>query len=405
MKAYERFLEYVTINTQSDETSGTHPSFDGEFILAKKLKAELEALGLCAELDDKCYVMAHLPATKGYEDRPTLGLIAHMDTAPAFSGKDIKPVLHENYDGADVVYPSGRVMKVSDFPHLLKMKGETLITSDGTTLLGADDKAGVAEIMTALETIIKDSRPHGPIAIAFTPDEEIGEGADNFDVKKFGADFAYTVDGGDVNEIEYENFNAADAKIEIRGVSVHPGTAKNVMINAINVAHELHAMLPENARPEHTEGYEGFFHLMHIEGACDNAKMQYIIRDHDREKFEGMKELLKKNVDMINEKYGKDTVILTITDSYYNMLEKIREHMFLIEAAKDAVTAEGMTPVEVPIRGGTDGARLSYMGLPCPNLGTGGANYHGPFECITAERMDRATGVIIRIIYDIMERL
>ncbi len=405
MKAYERFLEYVTINTQSDETSGTHPSFDGEFILAKKLKKELEELGLCAEVDDKCYVMAKLPATKGYEDKPVLGLIAHMDTAPAFSGKDIKPVLHENYDGGDVVYPSGRVMKISDFPHLLKMKGETLITSDGTTLLGADDKAGVAEVMTALEAIIKDARPHGPIAIAFTPDEEIGEGADNFDVKKFGADFAYTVDGGDVNEIEYENFNAADARIEIRGVSVHPGTAKNVMINAINVAHELHAMLPEKARPEHTEGYEGFFHLMHIEGACDSAKMQYIIRDHDMKKFKEMKELLKTCAEKINEKYGKDTVILTITDSYYNMLEKIRPHMFLVEAAKEAVTAEGMNPVEVPIRGGTDGARLSYEGLPCPNLGTGGANYHGPFECITAERMDRATRVIIRIIYDIMERL
>ena len=405
MKAYERFLEYVTINTQSNETSGTHPSFDGEFILAKKLKTELEEFGLKADIDDNCYVMAKLPATKGFEDKPVLGLIAHMDTAPAFSGKDIKPVLHENYDGGDIVYPSGRIMKVSDFPHLLDMKGETLITSDGTTLLGADDKAGVAEIMTALETLIKDERPHGPIAIAFTPDEEIGEGADNFDVKKFGADFAYTVDGGDVNEIEYENFNAADAKIEIHGISVHPGTAKNVMINAINVAHELHAMLPENARPEHTEGYEGFFHLMHIEGACDSAKMQYIIRDHDRKKFEDMKELLKKNADKINEKYGKDTVILTITDSYYNMLEKIRPHMFLVEAAKEAVTAEGMTPVEVPIRGGTDGARLSYMGLPCPNLGTGGANYHGPFECITAERMDRASGVIIRIIYDIMERL
>ena len=405
MKAYERFLEYVAINTQSNETSGTHPSFDGEFILAKKLKAELEELGLRADIDDNCYVMAKLPATKGFEDKPVLGLIAHMDTAPAFSGKDIKPVLHENYDGGDIVYPSGRIMKVSDFPHLLDMKGETLITSDGTTLLGADDKAGVAEIMTVLEMLIKDERPHGPIAIAFTPDEEIGEGADNFDVKKFGADFAYTVDGGDVNEIEYENFNAADAKIEIHGISVHPGTAKNVMINAINVAHELHAMLPENARPEHTEGYEGFFHLMHIEGSCDSAKMQYIIRDHDRKKFEDMKELLKKNADKINEKYGKDTVILTITDSYYNMLEKIRPHMFLVEAAKEAVTAEGMTPVEVPIRGGTDGARLSYMGLPCPNLGTGGANYHGPFECITAERMDRASGVIIRIIYDIMERL
>ncbi len=405
MRAYERFLEYVKINTQSDEDSGTHPSFDGEFELAKKLKAELEELGLTVDLDDNCYVMAHLDATKGFEDKPTLGLIAHMDTAPAFSGMDVKPVIHKDYDGKDVIYPCGKVMKADDFPHLAKLKGETLITSDGTTLLGADDKAGVSEIMTAIETLIKEERPHGPIAVAFTPDEEIGEGADNFDIKKFSADFAYTVDGGDVNAIEYENFNAADAKIGIKGVSVHPGTAKNVMINALNVAHELHSMLPEDARPEHTEGYEGFFHLIHMEGGCDSAKMQYIIRDHDRDEFEKKKNLIKETADRINSKYGDDTVSITINDSYYNMLEKIRPHMYLIDAARAAISSEGLTVEEVPIRGGTDGARLSYEGLPCPNLGTGGFNFHGPFECITVERMDMAVRVILNIIYDIMERL
>ena len=405
MRAYERFLEYVKINTQSSETSGTHPSFAGEFDLARKLKAELEELGLRAELDDKCYVYAYLDATKGYEDKKVLGLIAHMDTSPSYSGENVRPVLHEDYDGGDVSYPCGKIMKARDFPALEKMRGETLITSDGTTLLGADDKAGIAEIMTALTILIGEDRLHGPIAVAFTPDEEIGEGADNFDVEKFGADYAYTVDGGDVNAIEYENFNAADARIAIHGVSVHPGSAKNIMINAINVAHDFHSMLPEDARPEHTEGYEGFFHLMHIEGDCDSAKMHYIIRDHDRGKFEDMKALMRKCADMINGKYGQDTLTLAITDSYYNMEEMIRPHMFLIETAKAAVSAEGLVPVEVPIRGGTDGARLSYMGLPCPNLGTGGMNYHGPFECITAERMDKATRVILNILYGIMERL
>lgn len=405
MKAYERFLEYVKINTGSDENTKTHPSFSGEFDLARKLKEELEKMGLVAELDDKCYVIAHLDATKGYEDRPVLGFIAHMDTAPAFSGEGVKPVIHEDYDGGDITYPCGRIMKVSDFPQLKKLKGETLITSDGTTLLGADDKAGVAEIMTALEMIINDNRPHGPIAVAFTPDEEIGEGADNFDIKRFGADYAYTVDGGDVNAFEYENFNAADANITVTGVSVHPGSAKNVMINAINVAHELHSMLPPKERPEHTEGYEGFYHLIHIEGSCDSAQMRYIIRDHDRDRFEEKKRYLEECAGKINEKYGQSTALITITDSYYNMIEKIRPHMYLVEAAKSAILAEGLDYEEVPIRGGTDGARLSYEGLPCPNLGTGGFNYHGPYECITVERMDTATRVIMNIIYGIMERL
>ncbi len=398
MKAYERFLEYVRINTQSDEHSGTHPSFDGEFDLAKRLKTELEGMGIKASLDDNCYVMAKIDATEGLRDLPVIGLIAHMDTAPAYSGKGVNPVIRKDYDGGDVTFPDGKVMKASDFPHLSDMKHETLITGDGTTLLGADDKAGVAEIMTAVETILNEGRPHGPIAIAFTPDEEIGEGADNFDVKAFGADYAYTVDGADVNEIEFENFNAADAKIEITGVSVHPGTAKDVMINALNVAHELHAMLPEDKRPEHTEGYEGFYHLTDMSGSVDKADMRYIIRDHDREKFEDMKKYLKTCTDTINDKYGADVVKLDMTDSYYNMLEKIKPHMHLIDKAESAIRSVGLEPLRIPIRGGTDGARLSYMGLPCPNLGTGGYNYHGPFECITAERMDKAVSVLIGII-------
>ncbi len=398
MRAYERFLQYITINTQSDEHSGTHPSFSGEFDLAKKLKAELEEMGINATLDDNCYLMAKLPAVKGYENRPVIGFIAHMDTSPAYSGRDVKPVIRSDYDGGDVSYPCGKVMKADDFPILARMKGETLITSDGTTLLGADDKAGVSEIMTAIETVIKEDIPHGAIAIAFTPDEEIGEGADKFDVPAFGAEYAYTVDGADVNEIEYENFNAADTKITITGVSVHPGTAKNVMINALNVAYDLHSMLPEEKRPEHTEGYEGFYHLTEMSGDCARASLHYIVRDHDMKKFEEMKEFLSECIKKINEKYGEGTADITTTDSYYNMLEKIKPHMHLIDTAKAAISSIGLEPEEVPVRGGTDGARLSYMGLPCPNLGTGGANYHGPFECITAERMDRAAQVIVKII-------
>ena len=388
MKPYERFLEYIRINTQSDETSGLHPSFKGEFDLANRLLSELEDMGVDAVLDDKCYLMAHIPATKGYEECITLGFIAHLDTSPAFSGCNVNPIIHENYDGGDVTYPCGKFMKAADHLHLKNLAGETLITSDGTTLLGADDKAGVSEIMTAVERIIREDIPHGPLAICFTPDEEIGEGADNFDVKKFGADYAYTVDGGDVCEIEYENFNAADVKVMVTGLSTHPGTAKNVMINAINVAQEFHSMLPENDRPEHTEGYEGFYHLTDMSGDCSRADLHYIVRDHDR----------KKCTRKINDLYGKDTVTITINDSYYNMLEKIIPHKHLIETAKKAVSAAGMTPVAVPIRGGTDGARLSYMGLPCPNLGTGGFNFHGPLEHITIERMDKATLVILGII-------
>lgn len=397
MRAYERFLEYIKINTRSDEESGTHPSFSGEFDLAEKLKAELEGMGLKTRLSDKCYLMGWLEATCGYEDRPCVGYIAHMDSSPSFSGKDIRPVLYENYDGGDVTLQNGRVMKVSDFPHLTKMKGETLITSDGNTLLAADDKAGIAEIITALEMLIQKGLPHGPIAVAFTPDEEIGQGADYFDVEAFGAVYAYTVDGGDVCEIEYENFNAADAKIEFSGVSVHPGSAKDVMVNALNVAYDFHGMLPEGERPEHTEGYEGFYHLTKMSGSCERAELSYIVRDHDRKKFEEKKDFLQTCTDRINELYGEGVAKLTVTDSYYNMLEKIKPCMHLIETAKKAIRASNLEAVEVPIRGGTDGARLSYMGLPCPNLGTGGFNFHGPFECITVERMDTAAQIVLDI--------
>ncbi|MCR5589916.1 MAG: peptidase T [Lachnospiraceae bacterium] len=398
MRAHERFLRYIKINTQSDETSGTHPSFKGEFTLAEMLKAELEEMGVVAEVDDRCYLMAHIPATSGYEDAPAIGFISHLDSAPGCSGENIKPIIHENYDGGDVEYPCGKVMRVRDFPILSRLKGETLITSDGTTLLSADDKSGISEIMTAIEILMKEDIPHGKLCIAFTPDEEIGEGADFFDVKKFGADYAYTVDGGDVHEMEYENFNAASAKIKIHGVPVHPGTAKGVMVNAVNVAIELHLMLPADMRPENTEGYEGFFHLTHLLGECESAEMSYIIRNHDRGRFEEMKNMMTAAAEAINEKYGPGTVELDLSDSYYNMLEIIKKNMHLVETAEAAINVAGLEAVSVPIRGGTDGARLSYMGLPCPNLGTGGFNFHGPFECITAERMDRAVTVILSII-------
>ncbi|MBR5967216.1 MAG: peptidase T [Lachnospiraceae bacterium] len=400
MKAFERFVNYAKVHTTSSETSGKHPSFDGEYALARILKEELEKIGMRnVRTDEHAYVYAMLPATAGHESAPAMGFIAHMDTSPDASGKDVNPTFHWDYDGGDVVLPAtGAVMSTEAFPFLKDMAGETLITSDGTTLLGADDKAGVAEIMTAMETIISEGRPHGELWVAFTPDEEIGEGTDYFDLPHFGAKYAYTVDGGDVNCLEYENFNAASADITIRGFSVHPGSAKDTMINAATLAMELHAMLPEKERPEHTEGHEGFFHLTGISGHVAEAEMSYIIRDHDKAKFEEKKALMERIAAKMNEKYGEGTVTLKLKDSYYNMLEQIRPHMHLIENADKAIRRAGMTPVTVPVRGGTDGARLSYEGLPCPNLGTGGFNFHGNFECITTERMDRAVQVILNII-------
>lgn len=398
MRAYERFLEYVKIHTTSSEITGTHPSFEGEFKLAEKLKNELDSLGLCdVRMDEHAYVYGRLPATSGHEDVTPLGFIAHMDTSDEASGENVKPVFHQNYDGGDVVLSDGIIMRAADFGFLQKLKGETLITSDGTTLLGADDKAGVAEIITAFERIIQEELPHGELWVAFTPDEEIGEGADFFDLKGFGAKYAFTVDGGDVNCLEYENFNAASADVLIKGFSVHPGDAKNVMINASNVAMEFHQLLPEMERPEHTEKREGFFHLLQMKGRVSEAELNYIIRDHDRALFEKRKEMIIQAGEKINEKYGAGTVTVTVKDSYYNMLEKIQPHMQLVEKALAAIKNVGLEPEVVPIRGGTDGARLSYEGLPCPNLGTGGFNFHGNFECITVERLDRMVEIIMEL--------
>lgn len=400
MRACERFLDYVKVHTTSSEETGTHPSFKGEFVLADRLADELRQLGVKdVKRDEHCYVYAYLPATEGCEESTPIGFLAHMDTAPDASGENVHPLIHENYDGGDLrLGTSGRMLTTKMFPFLADFKGETLITSDGTTLLGADDKAGVAEIMTAVEIVINKNIPHGPLFISFTPDEEIGEGTDCFDHSSFGAKFAYTVDGGDVNCLEYENFNAASATVSFKGLSVHPGSAKDKMINAQNVAMEFHALLPYCERPEHTEDREGFYHLTSMEGNVSSAVLSYIVRDHDRAKFEEKKEFLSKAVLFINAKYGEGTASLSVRDSYYNMLEKIAPHMHLVENAKEAIRSVGLTPVVVPVRGGTDGARLSYEGLPCPNLGTGGANYHGEYECITAERMDRAVEIILRLI-------
>lgn len=400
MRAYERFLNYVKIHTTSSEVTGTHPSFEGEFVLARQLVDELKSIGMQdVRLDEYCYVYAMLPATAGYENVAPLGLIAHMDTSDEASGLNVKPVFHENYDGGDIVLPgSGAVMSTKSFPFLKSMKNETVITSDGTTLLGADDKAGIAEIMTAMEAIVRENRPHGELWVAFTPDEEIGEGTDCFDLEGFGAKYAYTVDGGDVNCLEYENFNAASAEVSITGFSVHPGSAKDTMINAANVALEFHSLLPVDERPEHTEDHEGFYHLTGMSGRVSEAKLSYIIRDHDKFRFEERKQFILKLADTLNERYGEGTVKVEVKDSYYNMLEKILPHMHLIENAKKAIEAAGLSCEVVPVRGGTDGARLSYDGLPCPNLGTGGYNFHGTFELITVERMDKAVEIILNII-------
>lgn len=401
MRAYERFLKYVKVHTTSNENSGTHPSFKGEFDLAGQLKDELEELGLeKVKLDDKCYVYGYLPATAGYEDSTAIGFIAHMDTVDDAPGENVKPTIHENFDGKTVNYPgTGTSISVEKFPELAKFKGETLITSDGTTLLGADDKAGIAEIMTLLEKLTKsDNIPHGPVWVAFTPDEEIGEGADNFDLDYFGAPFAYTVDGGDSNVLEYENFNAASLKVTVKGVSVHPGDAKDTMVNASKVAMEYHSMLPQNECPECTEKREGFYHLTDMEGRVGEAVLSYIIRDHDKAGFEERKRVAAAIGDEINAKYGDGTVTVNIEDSYYNMIEKILPHMHLVDNAVAAMKKAGLEPEIIPIRGGTDGAVLSYKGLPCPNLGTGGFYFHGLNECITAERMDKAVEVLMGIV-------
>ena len=400
MRAYERFLKYVRVYTTSSETSETHPTTARQFDLARQLEAEMRELGLeGVRVDRHGYVYGFLPATPGCEAKPAIGLIAHMDTSPDAPGENVNPQIYKNYDGGDVVFPAtGEVMAVASFPELANWKGQTLITADGTTLLGADDKAGVAEILTAVERIVAEGRPHGRVCVGFTPDEEVGQGADLFDVEGFGADYAYTVDGGDVGELEYQNFNAAAAVFTVHGFSVHPGSAKGLMKNAQVMAMELHALLPENETPATTEGTEGFYHLTSMTGQVAQAKLGYIVRDHDKQKFEARKHFLQEVADRMNRKYGPGTVELELRDSYYNMEEQIKPHFHLIENAQKAIQAAGLTPRFVPSRGGTDGARLSYMGLPCPNLGTGGFNFHGPCEYITAEKMDQSVEIVLNIL-------
>ena len=401
-KVIEKFLNYVKIDTQSDESSTACPTTAKQYNLAKLLVKELEAMGADEITYDKehCYVYATVPATKGCENRPVLGFIAHMDTAPAVTGENVKPRIIENYDGKDIVLNEEKniVMKVSDFPELVEYTGKRLIVTDGTTLLGADDKAGVAEIMTMAEQLLLSRDiPHGKIRIGFTPDEEVGAGADHFDVKLFGADYAYTVDGGKLGELEYENFNAAGAKVTFHGRSVHPGDAKNKMVNALLLAMEFQNMLPVFENPMYTEKYEGFYHLDLLSGSVEKAQAEYIIRDHDKDKFEQKKETFLRIGAYLNEKYGKDTVQIDMKDSYYNMREIIEQHMQLIENAKAAMEETGVNPIVVPIRGGTDGARLSYMGLPCPNLCTGGHNFHGRFEYICADSMEKIVEILLKL--------
>ena len=400
MRAYERLLNYVKVYTTSDPNSGTHPSTMRQFDLARQLVEELKGLGLAdAHVDEHCYVYATLPATPGQEEAKALGFIAHLDTADDASGEHVNPQIHPDYDGGPVTLPAtGAVLDPETFPFLKNLKGQTLITADGSTLLGADDKAGVAEIMTMLERVQAEKRPHGKLCVGFTPDEEIGEGASLFDVAHFGAAYAYTVDGDDVGEISYENFNAAAAVVTVHGFSVHPGSAKNAMRNAQNIAIEFHQALPAFSRPEHTEGREGFFHLTSMQGDVTLAHLGYIVRDHDAVKFEARKAQMQHIADCLNERYGAGTVELDIKDSYYNMVEKIKPHFHLVENARKAIRAAGLEPIEAPVRGGTDGATLSYMGLSCPNLGTGGFNFHGPCECITAEKMDQSVEILLNLV-------
>lgn len=396
MRAYERLLAYAGVYTTSDPESSAVPSTARQFDLAHKLVAEMKELGLQdAHVDEYCCVYGWLPATPGHEDAPALGFIAHMDTAPDYSGEHVKPQIIENYDGGDVVLAgTGDVLSPAAFPTLSSLKGMTLITTDGATLLGADDKAGIAEIMTALEHIRETGAPHGKLCIAFTPDEEIGAGVDHFDVKKFGAAFAYTMDGGEEGEIAFETFNACAAKVTVDGLSVHPGSSRNTMLNAALIAMELNGLLPQTDTPRLTDGYDGFIHLHDMKGDVEHALLRYIVRDHSREIFEYRKNLLVRAVRTINERYGREIAHVTLKDSYYNMAEKIAPHMQLIDNAKRAAELAGMKPFTVPVRGGTDGCRLSFMGLPTPNLCTGGFAYHGRYEHIAVESMDRCTKMV-----------
>ena len=401
MKAYERFLKYVGYPTMSDETTGTTPSTKKQLALAHALCDELRELGLCdARVDGYGYVYATLPATADTQCS-AIGFIAHLDTSSEASDENIKARVVD-YRGGDILLneEQGIYMRVEDYPYLSSFAGQHLIVTDGTTLLGADDKAGIAEIMTALELLIKSDAPHGKICIAFTPDEEIGEGADHFDVAAFGADYAYTVDGGSLGELEYENFNAASARVTVHGVSIHPGSAKDRMKNAARIAAEFNGLLPEDEIPERTSGYEGFHHLLSMDGSCELAHLAYIIRDHDMTEFERKKAVFVSAAAEINSKYGAGTLELTLTDSYYNMREIIEKNMFIVDRARAAMTELGITPIVTPIRGGTDGARLSFMGLPCPNLCTGGMNFHSRFEFASVEAMDKISELLVRIAHN-----
>ena len=399
-KILTRFLRYVSVDTQSNEESETQPSAAKEWNLLKMLLEELQTLGVEASLDEYGYVMATLPSNLD-KDVPAVGFIAHVDTAPDASGADVKPQIIENYDGGaiDLKGVPGLQLKPEEFPEMLHFVGQTLITTDGTTLLGADDKAGVAEIMTAVQYLVEHPEvKHGKICIGFTPDEEIGRGVVKFDVSRFGADYAYTMDGGEIGELEFENFNAASAKIHIQGRNVHPGNAKGKMKNAILIGQELNSLLPVDQRPEYTEGYEGFFHLISFKGAVEEADFAYIIRDHDRAKFEAKKVLIQQVTDFINTKYGEGTATLVLKDQYYNMREQVEPHYFIIEKAIKAMEMAGIKPKIQPIRGGTDGANLSFKGLPCPNIFAGGLNFHGKMEYVPLQSMEKATEVILNLI-------
>ena len=395
----DKFLRYVSVETTSDENSETHPSTQRQFDLLRMLRDELQAIGIQAHLDEYGYVMASIPANTDKEI-PAIGFIAHVDTSPDASGKDIKPQIVENYDGGDIVLNAEKniVLRVAEFPEMRQYIGQTMITTDGTTLLGADDKAGVAEIMYAAQYMMEHPEfKHGEIKIGFTPDEEIGRGVAKFDVAKFGAKYAYTMDGGEVGELEYENFNAAAAKIHVQGSNIHPGYGKDKMVNSMLIAMELNAMLPVEQRPRFTQGYEGFFHLTEISGTVEETNLSYIIRDHDRQKFEEKKALMTAVVAFLNKKYG-DVVQLELKHQYYNMRQEVEPHFFIVERAIKAIEMAGVTPKVQPIRGGTDGANLSFMGLPCPNIFAGGHNFHGKLEYVPLESMQKASKVILNII-------
>lgn len=399
MNIVERFIKYAKIDTQSDESSNETPSTKKQFDLARVVEQEMKDMGLeDISLDDKCYLMATLPSNIDKEV-PTIGFVSHFDTSPDMSGKNVNPQIIENYDGKNIVLNKSEniILSPKDFPELHDFIGQDLIVTDGTTLLGADDKAGIAEIMNAMQYLIDHPEvKHGKIRIGFTPDEEIGRGADHFDVKKFGAEWAYTMDGSVMGELEFENFNAASAKISIQGRNVHPGYAKNKMINALHIANELVALLPVNERPEYTSGYEGFFHLIGMDGSVDEANVSYIIRDHDRNLFERRKVQMQEAVDFLNKKYP-DTIKLEMKDQYYNMREMVEPVKHVVDLAFKAMKAIGIEPIVKPIRGGTDGARLSYMGLPCPNIFAGGMNFHGRYEFLPIQSLKKASEVIVKI--------